>query len=91
MKRVMLAGGVLLAATTTTFADPLYWVVGNRATQRCDIVRSNPVVFSLPAYDTSGRNTYWFGDGPYRSKDDAKLARSTINACPAEPEEPPDK
>ena len=25
----------------------------------------------------------WFGDGPYKSKDDAKLARSTIRACPA--------
>ncbi|MGY3652705.1 hypothetical protein ACVWW2_007996 [Bradyrhizobium sp. LM4.3] len=25
----------------------------------------------------------WFGDGPYKSKADAKLARSTIRACPA--------
>jgi hypothetical protein len=24
----------------------------------------------------------WFGDGPYRSLGDAKLARSTIGACP---------
>jgi hypothetical protein len=23
----------------------------------------------------------WFEDGPYRSRDDAKLARSTIGAC----------
>ena len=91
MKRVMLAGGPLLAATTTAFADQLYWVVGNRATQRCDVVSSNPVVFSLPAYDTSGRNTYWFGDGPYRSKDDAKLARTTINACPPTPDDSADK
>jgi hypothetical protein len=25
----------------------------------------------------------WFGDGPYKSMADAKLARSTIRACPA--------
>jgi hypothetical protein len=24
----------------------------------------------------------WFGDGPYKSLADAKLARSTISACP---------
>jgi hypothetical protein len=24
----------------------------------------------------------WFGDGPYKSRDDAKLARSTITPCP---------
>jgi hypothetical protein len=26
----------------------------------------------------------WFADGPYKSLDDAKLARSTIGACPKE-------
>jgi hypothetical protein len=91
MKRVILASSLLLAGGTTAFADQLYWVVGNRATQRCDIVGSNPVVYGLPAYDTNGRNTYWFGDGPYRSKDDAKLARATIHVCPLEPEEPTGK
>ena len=25
----------------------------------------------------------WFGDGPYKSRADAKLARSTIRVCPA--------
>jgi hypothetical protein len=29
-----------------------------------------------------GGGDFWFGDGPYRSLDDAKLARSTIGACP---------
>ena len=91
MKRVMLAGGLLLAAGTTAFADQLYWVAGNRATQRCDIVGSNPVVFGLPAYDTNGPHGYWFGDGPYKTKDDAKLARSTIRACPPVPDDPADK
>ena len=28
-------------------------------------------------------HTIWFGDGPYKSKADAKLARSTIRVCPA--------
>ena len=26
----------------------------------------------------------WFGDGPYQSLDDARLARSTIAVCPEE-------
>jgi hypothetical protein len=91
MKRVMLAGALLLAAGTTAFGDQLYWVVGNRVTQRCDLVASNPVVFGLPAYDEGAPYTYWFSDGPYKSKDDAKLARSTIRVCPVEPEEPAGK
>jgi hypothetical protein len=78
MKRLMLAGALMLVAGSLNAADGSYWVVGNRATQRCDIVTSNPVIYGLDAY-TGG---YWFGDGPYRSRDDAKLARSTIPACP---------
>jgi hypothetical protein len=35
-------------------------------------VTSNPIIIG----------DIWFGDGPYNSKDDAKLARSTISACP---------
>jgi hypothetical protein len=53
-------------------ADDLYWVVGNRASSKCEIVTSNPVVVG----------DIWFADGPYRSRADAKLARSTIGACP---------
>ena len=53
-------------------ADDLYWVVGNRATEKCEIVTSNPVIVG----------DIWFADGPYRSRADAKLARSTIGACP---------
>jgi hypothetical protein len=36
-------------------------------------VTSNPVV--------DGDNI-WFVDGPYKSRGDAKLARTTITACP---------
>jgi hypothetical protein len=70
----MLAGSLVTTAATVGFADGLccYWVVGNRVTNGCDIVTSNPVV---------GGNV-WFGDGPYKSLEDAKLARSTIPACP---------
>ena len=84
MNRLMLAGGLMLATVMPLHAgDGLFWVVGNRATQRCDIVTSNPVIQGLGAYDGGGG--YWFGDGPYRSRDDAWPARSTISACPKEP------
>lgn len=73
MKRVMLTGGLLAALATPALADGTFWVVGSHASGKCEIVTSNPVV--------DGGNI-WFGDGPYKSRDDAKLARSTINACP---------
>lgn len=73
MKRLILAGTLLLASGTVSLADGLFWVVGNRATGKCHIVTSNPVI----------DGDIWFGDGPYKSKADAKLARSTIRACPA--------
>ncbi|MGY8680234.1 hypothetical protein Q2941_20890 [Bradyrhizobium sp. UFLA05-153] len=72
MKRVILAGVLLLASATACLADGLFWVVGNRATGKCEIVTSNPVIIG----------DIWFGDGPYKSRADAKLARSTIRACP---------
>ena len=90
MKHWMLAGSLVMAAAIDG-GDGLYWVVGNRATQRCDIVTSNPVIFGDPAYDTSGPYTYWFADGPYKSRDEAKLARMTARVCPPEPEEPAGK
>lgn len=73
MKRLIFACSLLLASETMSLADGLFWVVGNRATGKCNIVTSNPVI----------DGDIWFGDGPYKSKDDAKLARSTIRACPA--------
>ncbi|HZR75471.1 hypothetical protein [Bradyrhizobium sp.] len=83
MKRLMLAGALMLTAAPVS-ADGQYWVVGNNATQRCDIVTSNPVIGGIAADNGGG---YWFGDGPYRSRDDAKLARSTISACPKNDDE----
>ncbi|MFT4118390.1 hypothetical protein [Bradyrhizobium sp.] len=75
MKRLIFAGALLLASGTASLADGLFWVVGNRASGKCDIVTSNPVI----------DGDIWFGDGPYKSKADAKLARSNIRACPAVP------
>jgi hypothetical protein len=72
MKSLILAGAMLLAIATASFADGLFWVVGNRATSKCEIVTSNPII----------DGNLWFEDGPYRSLRDAKLARSTIGACP---------
>ena len=75
MKHWIAAGALLLATTTVCLADGMFWVVGNRATGKCEIVTSNPVIYG----------DIWFGDGPYRSVSDAKLARSTIRACPPVP------
>ena len=61
-----------MAIGTAAFADGLYWVVGNGATSKRDIVTSKPIV----------TGDIWFEDGPYKSLEDAKLARSTIGACP---------
>jgi len=72
MKSLLLAGAMFMATFSTGLADGLYWVVGNRATNKCDIVTSNPVVIG----------PIWFADGPHKSLADAKLARSTIRACP---------
>lgn len=80
MKSLLLAGAILIAAGNTVFAQG-YWVTGNRASGKCDIVTSNPVIDSQVGGNTT------FGSGPYRSNEDAKLARSTIRACPPEPPE----
>ena len=82
MKSLLLSGAMVIAAGTTAFAQSGYWVVGNGATGKCDVVTSNPVINSQV-----GGNV-WFGTGPYKSNDDAKLARSTIPQCPAVPEPP---
>ena len=67
-----IATALSLANLSAARADDLYWVVGNRASAKCEIVTSNPVIIG----------DIWFADGPYRSRADAKLARSTIGACP---------
>ena len=78
MKSLILAGMMTAAVATDSVADGLYWVVGSRATSKCQIVTGNPVIYAY------GGGDFWFGDGPYRSLADAKLARSTIGACPKE-------
>jgi len=75
MKSLMLAVVMICAAGSVCLAGGMFWVVGNRATSKCDIVTSNPVI----------NGDIWFGDGPYKSLADAKLARSTIGACQKEP------
>jgi hypothetical protein len=72
MKSLLLAAAVTSVIGTACLADGEFWVTGNRATDRCDIVTSNPTIVG----------DIYFADGPYKSRDDAKLARSTINACP---------
>ena len=76
MKSAILAGAMTLAIGTAAFANGLYWVVGNRATNKCEIVTGNPVIYPY------GGGDFWFGDGPYRSTADTELARSTIGVCP---------
>jgi hypothetical protein len=72
MKSLILAAAMIIAGGSACLADGLYWVIGNSATNKCEIVTSNPVV----------TGAIWFQDGPYKSRADAKLARSTISACP---------
>jgi hypothetical protein len=76
VKSLLLAGAMMFAITTVCLAEEFYWVLGNRATNKCEIVTSNPVVIG----------DIWFEDGPYKSLNDAELARSTIRACPKPPE-----
>jgi hypothetical protein len=82
MKSLLLAGAMIVATGAGAadygngLSDGLYWVVGNRATNKCDIVTHNPSIYPY------GGGDFWFGDGPYKSFADAKLARSTIRACP---------
>jgi hypothetical protein len=77
VKSLLLAGVLTCAATPACIAQMYsgYWVVGNGAGHTCQIVTSNPVIEPSPGS---------FGSGPYRSRDDAKLARSTISVCPKE-------
>ena len=75
MMRAVLTAALVMTTATAAWAEGLFWVVGNRATSRCEIVTSNPVV-------TIMGGDIWFASGPFKSLDDAKLARSTINACP---------
>ena len=82
MKRLLLAGAMIVATGTCAFAQSGFWVVGDGATSKCEIVTSNPVINS----QVGGNIT--FGSGPYKSIDDAKLARSTISECPVVPEPP---
>ena len=72
MKPLMTGRRDAAGTATARFADGMFWVVGNRATSKCEIVTSNPII----------DGDLWFEDGPYRSLSDAKLARSTIGACP---------
>jgi len=72
MTRWMIAAALLMTSGIAAEADGSFWVVGNRAVNKCQIVTSNPTI----------NGDIWFGDGPYNSKSDAKLARSTIPACP---------
>ncbi|MEH2525521.1 MULTISPECIES: hypothetical protein [unclassified Bradyrhizobium] len=77
MKSLLLAGAMIVATGTCALAQGGCGVVGNRATAKCEIVTSNPVINAQVGGDI------WFGTGPYRSLDDAKLARSNIPQCPA--------
>jgi hypothetical protein len=83
IKSLLLAGALTWVATTACVAQTYsgsqmysgYWVVGNGADHTCQIVTSNPVIDYNPGS---------FGLGPYQSRDDARLARSTIGVCPKE-------
>ena len=74
MKTWFITAALICTTATACLADGGFWVVGNNQTNTCDIVTSNPTL------DVVGPR--YFSSGPYRSKKDAKLARSTIRQCP---------
>ena len=78
MKPLLLGCALTCILATGCLADQRYWVIGNRAAGKCQIVTSNPTVTGAG----SATGKIWLSDGPYRSLDDAKLARSTIRVCP---------
>lgn len=86
MKSLLLAGILSATFATAGYADQ-YWVAGDRSSGKCNITTSQPVTYGLPAYEGGGSEYKTsFTSGPYKSLDDAKLARSGISACPSEPE-----
>src|SRR5262249_8160272 len=88
MKSLLLAGAMSVAFATASYAQ--YWVAGDRSTCKGKSVTSQPVIYGLPAYaDSPGQYKTSFASGPYNSKEDAKLARSTISECP--PPDPADE
>lgn len=92
MKSLLLAGIMSVTLATASYAQ--YWVTGDRSTGQCNIINSAspPVVYGLPAYAGSGSEYKTsFASGPYKSADDAKLARSGIRECPAPPASADDK
>lgn len=74
LRPIILAAVMMVAIVSTTFASGMYWVVGNLVTNSCDIVSLDPVV--------GPEGPLWFGNGPHKSYDDARLARQSISACP---------
>jgi hypothetical protein len=55
MKSLLLAGALIVATGTCAFAQGGYWVVGNSATSKCEIVTSNPVI------NAQVGGNIWFG------------------------------
>ena len=91
MKSLLIAGVMSITFVTAGHAEQ-YWVSGDRISGGCNITTTQPITFSLPAYDGSTDPTYrtsWTS-GPYQSLDDAKLARSGIGSCGSSSSEPAD-
>ena len=70
--KIIVVACALMGLSVPAYAEGQFWVAGNRETRSCEIVTSNPVLEPV-----SG-----FASGPYKSLDDAKLARAGISACP---------
>jgi len=75
---LILTAVMTAAISTVGFADGLYWVVGSRAHPQM------PDRDQQSRYLCLRRWRFLVRDGPYRSLADARLARSTIGACPKE-------
>ena len=82
MKSLLLAGAMIVATGTCAFAQGGYWVVGDRATSKCEIVTSNPVI------NAQVGGNIWFGTGPYNRSTTPSWPVRPSRRCPAV-EEPP--
>ena len=83
MKSLLLAGAMIVATGTAAFADGL--LLGGRQWRDQQMRHRD----QQSRHQRASRRQYLVRDGPYKSIDDAKLARSTIDACPEEEPIPP--
>ena len=78
MKSLLLAGAMMIATGTCVFAQGGYWVVGNRATNKCDIVTSNPIIIGALKQLVGAKQILFGTDHPFGNSAPMAQAMSTV-------------